>query len=343
LGKLGEPAAGGLADDVIVAVQQVKPIPWVEVHCHGGPQVVQLLMDILEARGLQPCSWPDLERLTSPDPLAAEAAVALAGAPTIRTAAILLEQYHGALARALREIEATLLGPRPADAEPFLSELVRHGSVGRHLTEPWRVVVAGAPNVGKSTLVNALAGYQRSVVAATPGTTRDVVTTRIAIDGWPVELADTAGLRSEPEELERQGIDRAEAAAARADLCLWVLDSTGPPVWPDRPLPGLRYVVNKIDLPASDAFRGPEGTIGVSAKTGEGLDRLIQALAEWLVPHPPAAGAPVPFTPALCDQVEAALGHLTAGRFAEALQALPLGRTKQHANDTLIPNRPAQT
>jgi tRNA modification GTPase len=67
--------------------------------------------------------------------------------------------------------------------------------LGRHLTRPWRVVVAGAPNVGKSSLINALAGFTRTVVTAVPGTTRDVVATAAAIDGWPVELIDTAGLR----------------------------------------------------------------------------------------------------------------------------------------------------
>jgi tRNA modification GTPase len=213
---------------------------------------------------------------------------------------------------------------RGADAEPLLAELARYSPVGRHLTEPWRVVIAGAPNVGKSTLANALAGYPRSVVAATPGTTRDVVTTRLAIDGWPVELADTAGLRRGTEELERLGIDRAEAAAVRADVCLWVLDSTAIPVWPEEPWPSLRLVVNKIDLPAAAGFRAPAGALRVSAKTGEGLDDLTAVLANWLVPDPPPAGAAVPFTPSLCNQIEEARRLCGAGRFTEAVQVLSL-------------------
>src|SRR5207244_11945531 len=101
----------------------------------------------------------------------------------------------GAVGPAVDAARAALRRGDAMEAGRLLDELARYAGVGRHLTAPWRVAVAGAPNVGKSSLVNALAGYQRSVVAPTPGTTRDVVTALLAIDGWPVELADTAGLR----------------------------------------------------------------------------------------------------------------------------------------------------
>src|SRR5205823_6640829 len=83
-------------------------------------------------------------------------------------------------------------------------------------------------NVGKSSLINALAGYQRSIVAPTPGTTRDVVRVPVALDGWPVELLDTAGLRGDAPALEAAGIEQAREQAASADLCVWVLDATVP-------------------------------------------------------------------------------------------------------------------
>src|SRR5262249_15997807 len=162
--------------------------------------------------------------------LQVKASAALARATTVRTASILLDQMHGAFDAAVSAILAALDGEGPpSSAAQMLAELADRVPLGRHLTAPWRVVIAGAPNVGKSRLVKALAGYQRSVVSPTPGTTRDVVTVRLAI-GWPIELADTAGLRDESDALEGQGIELARSRLAEADLCLWVLDSTAPPV-----------------------------------------------------------------------------------------------------------------
>jgi tRNA modification GTPase len=318
LGRLGDE----VADEVVLAVKSVAPVPWLELHGHGGREVVRFLLDLFLARGLRLCTWQEFLRLTTADALGAAAAVALASAPTTRTAAILLDQYHGALGRALEGVLAALDRGDLAAAEVGLSAITRQAALGRRLTSPWRVAVAGAPNVGKSSLVNALAGYQRSIVAPTPGTTRDVVTTRLAIDGWPIELADTAGLRSGVEPLEEEGIRQAQAAAAAADLCLWVLDASCEPDWPDAEVGAVRLVVNKVDLtPAWDLSRAG-GAVRVSCRTGEGLGGLCDALSRWLVPEPPPAGAAVPFTPQLCDGSTAALEHLRGGRVAEARAGL---------------------
>ena len=99
-------------------------------------------------------------------------------------------------------------------------------------TRPWRVVLGGAVNAGKSSLVNALVGHARSIVTAVPGTTRDLVETRIVLDGWEVDLVDTAGLRGAAEgvdAVERAGIDRAVAAAEDADLVLRIAPAGGGP------------------------------------------------------------------------------------------------------------------
>src|SRR4029453_3197945 len=101
-----------------------------------------------------------------------------------------------ALGGAVRQVVAEITREDWSDAVELLGAVLEFAELGQHLTAPWRVVLAGPPNVGKSSLINALAGYQRTIVSHVPGTTRDVVTTTTAIDGWPVELADTAGLRA---------------------------------------------------------------------------------------------------------------------------------------------------
>lgn len=314
LGRLG----GEIADEVVVTVKGTEPVPWLEVHGHGGREVVRFLIELFRDQGLQLCSWEDFLRKTTGDALSAAAAITLAEATTLRTASILLDQQQGALGAALDAIRHALEHGETAAAQEELARLARYSTVGQHLTRPWRVVVAGAPNVGKSSLVNALAGYQRSIVAATPGTTRDVVTTRLALDGWLIELADTAGQRGEVEGLEEQGIRRARAMAADADLCLWLLDGSAPPVWPGESLTVVQYVINKCDLPPAWDHAAAPGAVRVSARTGEGLGELCSIVVARLVPDPPPSGAAVPFTPRLCARIVEAQRALGGGDTAEA-------------------------
>ena len=315
LGRLGT----DLADEVVLTVKEWVPEPWVEISCHGGPEVIRWLLEALTSRGVIACSWSDFLRQVSVDPLQAEAAIALAGARTLRTAAILLDQYHGAFRAAVLAILTAFQAGDVLGAEDLLDRMARHIPLGRHLTVPWQIVLAGAPNVGKSSLLNALAGYQRSIVAPTPGTTRDVVTMSGAIDGWPVELADTAGVRSESVSLEGQGIERARAAAASADLCLWVLDASTPPVWPEPSWGPVRLVVNKVDLSAAwDLSQAPDAP-HVSALTGQGIADLCQFLSEKLVLDPPLPGAAVPFTSWLCEMVSAAHDQCRARHIEQAM------------------------
>jgi tRNA modification GTPase len=220
------------------------------------------------------------------------------------------------------EDEIEWLGNTATLGRISLAAWARNVPVGRHLVEPWKVVLAGAPNVGKSSLLNALAGYQRSIVAPTPGTTRDVVTTTVALDGWPVELADTAGLRPDAGPLEGQGIERARGAAATADLCLWVLDASSEPAWPDLAPERVLLVVNKADLPPAWDLTQAAGAVHVSARNGAGLGDLCDSIVERLVPHPPGPDEQVPFTPELCDAIEEAYAHLTAGRTDDARRVL---------------------
>ncbi|MDB5311441.1 MAG: GTPase and tRNA-U34 5-formylation enzyme TrmE [Gemmataceae bacterium] len=314
-GTFGE----GTGDEVVLSVTQIDPEMGVEVHCHGGRRVVRWVVEQFTARG---CVEP---KLGEPMPPARLAIDFLSRAPTLRTASILLDQYHGAFDRSVRAILTHLDAGRTSGAARELATLTGFAGVGRHLVDPWKVVIAGPPNVGKSSLVNALTGYQRSVVSDIAGTTRDVVTVPAAFDGWPVELADTAGLR-EAAGLEGEGVERAKRFLAAADLCVWVLDATAAD--PEGPganapsTPRTLFVVNKVDQPAGwDLSRSPDA-LRVSAATGEGIPGLAAAIARSLVPIAPSVGDAVPFTRRLADLVECARAVLSAGRPADAGQLL---------------------
>ncbi len=264
----------------------------VELHCHGGAAAVERILNQLRTLGFTVVPWQ--QALDSTDPIAHNARAALAEAQTERTAAILLDQYQGALRRALETILADLQVEDAARARWGLSELLAHSAIGQHLTRPWKVVLSGPPNVGKSSLVNALLGFSRAIVAPTPGTTRDVVTATTALLGWPVELADTAGRRRATDPLEQAGIAYAQAAADAADLVLEIVDARdGQTQIPSRPAEACLRVYNKADLLPAES-PGPTGLL-VSAHTGVGLPELQSAIIQTLVPNPPAAGAAVPF------------------------------------------------
>jgi tRNA modification GTPase len=236
----------------------------------------------------------------------------LTRAATLRVASILLDQLNGAFTRAVEAILADF-----PNTLPQLHRLAELAPLGRRLTNPPRVVIAGPPNVGKSSLLNALAGYQRSIVSPTAGTTRDVVGVELAFDGWPVRVSDTAGLRAAGEQLEAAGIELAERELAAADLVVWVVDNTDPqPTLPPHDFNGrLLAVVNKSDQSAAWADQRANGLLRVSAETGAAVPQLVGEIVRRLFPVVPQPGEAVPFTPELCDVVErAAAGDIESLR-----------------------------
>jgi tRNA modification GTPase len=286
-GKDGEPVVfRRMADDAV------------QLHCHGGLAAVARIESALAARGCQRLAWRDWVNRSHEDTIQAAARLALADARTERVAAVLLDQYHGALRRALDAIRVAMTEGDNGAARSMIDALLTWATFGEHLIRPWRVVLAGRPNVGKSSLLNAMLGYRRAIVHDTPGTTRDVVTADTAIDGWPVELSDTAGLRGGEDPIERAGVERAETQLTEADLIVLIFDAAESWCDADRELvaswPSALVVHNKRDLAPKPTAR-PAGLL-VSAATGEGIEELLRAIADRLVPLLPPPGAAVPWT-----------------------------------------------
>jgi tRNA modification GTPase len=320
LGRWSDPAGPG--EELVVARRSLQDL---EVHCHGGVAAVRVIVDSLVALGCREVPWQELAAARAPDLVTAEALAALAAAPTERTAAVLLDQHRGALAAAVARLQAELLRGATTTAREELERLLRGATLGLHLTRPWRVVLVGRANVGKSSLINAWLGYQRSIVWDQPGTTRDVVTAYTALEGWPVELADTAGLRDSPDPLEAAGEAQARQHLEAADAVILAFDRTQP--WTDddarllRTWPDAVVVRTKCDLPPAGAEERPAG-IRTSARIGAGLDDLTRAVVARLVPEPPGPGMAVPFTARQVEILRAATAALQAGDVRGAVAAL---------------------
>ena len=188
-------------------------------------------------------------------------------------------------------------------ARQRIDVLLAREALGRRLTGPWSVVLAGRANVGKSSLLNALAGYRRAIVHPAPGTTRDAVAIPTAIDGWPVELCDTAGLRATDEAVEQAGIDRARQRLGQADLVVLVADRSVPWLAEDRascssgPRP-CWFTTSATYRPCPASGRRACRPVPLR---GEGIEVLLATIARRLVPDPPPPGAAVPF---LSEQAE---------------------------------------
>jgi tRNA modification GTPase len=323
LGRMG----AGLGDEV-VAVWLKTAVPAVELQCHGGTAAVALVLEALESAGAKRGQGWALPGLDFPrgDALAALALVDLPLAKTVTTAEILLAQAQGALTAEIARL-GELVEDEPAAAQAGLESLIERGSVGLRLLSGWKVVIAGRPNVGKSRLLNALSGFSRAIVDHEPGTTRDVVTFQTAFGGWPVELADTAGLRGTDDAVENMGIERSRQELQMADLVSLVLDRSEGLRPFDRQLiattKGALLVANKSDLPsawvAADAGLGGHEVVTVSAERGDGMESLVAAIIERLVPNPPYPGEPVPFRHAQVDALVKARGDLLDGERSAAV------------------------
>lgn len=270
----------------------------VEIHCHGGEAAVQRVLADLSKVGFTIVDWRE-QVLIGQGLIAAECQDVLSRTSTWRTTRIALEQANGLLKNAFLKLNVLITGAQSA-FDQQLDDLLRWADFGMRLSTPWDVVLTGRPNVGKSSLINALLGYHRAIVFDQPGTTRDVVTGETAFDGWPVILSDTAGIRANCEGLEAAGISLARKRLQTADVRLLLLDLSEPPTVDDEVLlqewPDALVVGHKADLHDRWQNRLPDRAIRVASTTGLGIVQLQQALIERLVPNVPMTGTPIPVT-----------------------------------------------
>lgn len=295
-----------------------------EVHCHGGHAAVQRIVSDLTRVGCERVAWPTQWSLASGAASAprssddeitieetggltpprspnreSEFADALSQATTMRTAAWIVGQT-GRLSAAISRLQRFAAAGQRDEIVAMLDGILRWSQFGRHLTQPWSVVLAGRPNVGKSSLINALVGYERSIVFDQPGTTRDVVTAETVFDGWPIRLSDTAGQRGSADELESSGIARAREALSVADCPVLVIDVSQSPQPDDFQLlqewPQALIVVHKIDLPNRWLNQLPSQAIYVSSLQRTGLSELSNEIVRRLIPELPPSHAVIPLT-----------------------------------------------
>jgi tRNA modification GTPase len=304
----------------------------VEIHSHGGAAAVQRILTDLMQRGCETVDWSE-QCQSATSILVREHAAALSRATTVRAAAWIATQA-GQFERAISNLADLLVRGEWTALQQAADQILRWAKFGLHLTRPWTVVLAGRPNVGKSSLINALLGFERSIVFDQPGTTRDVLTAETVLDGWPIRLQDTAGLRGSDDELESAGISRARSALADADCPVILIDVSQLPQPDDLSLlsawSNAILVGHKSDLPDVWGFQLPPRAIRVSSLRGTGLRELSSEIIQQLVPELPSEESVIPLTERQVDLLSRAQEASRGGDpsdLAETLRAL-IGRDR---------------
>lgn len=275
-----------------------------ELQCHGGTLVTaQLYEAVLSAgaRAADPGEFTHRAFLRGKmDLTQAEAVMDVIRASTPRALHAAQEQLGGRLGSAIQEIRTDILGT-VAHLEAYIDfpeegidphvgtqlradidrvrlkieSLLSTSREGRILREGVRLVLCGAPNAGKSSLLNRLLGFERAIVSAIPGTTRDTIEEFASLHGLPFRITDTAGVRETSDVIEKEGVDRARQAIERADVVVHLVDACEPR--PEPFSPDEIFVLNKIDL-LGDA--PVSSGLGISCLTGAGIEDLVSAIVE---------------------------------------------------------------
>jgi tRNA modification GTPase len=323
-GTIIEPLNGRIIDEVLV-VFMASPKTYtredvVEIHCHSSFLVLQSILELIFQQGVEPAQPGEFTKRAflngRIDLTRAEAVIDILAAKTRKGIDIAQEQLAGALyervdtiRRALREMRALvevsidfpdedveiidrdklLVQMRKEVAEP-VDYLLRCAEQGKIYREGVSAVIVGRPNVGKSSLLNALLQEDRALVTAVPGTTRDSIEEHIDVMGMPVRIVDTAGIRDDADEVEELGIQRAKRLVNQADVILFMVDGATAVAEEDHRLfqsishKTVIIVMNKIDLVGDGLIAGPGSfpdelpLVRISAKMNTGTDELKHLL-----------------------------------------------------------------
>ena len=326
-GQVVAPDRGEVLDDALLLVFHA-PHSYtgensVEIQCHGGSQAARRILDALitaGARQAEPGEFTKRAFLNDKiDLTQAEAVLDLIHARSERAARLATAQLEDALGQRIRalyhsllavaaDIEAMLDFPddelpqsvtkdvsdRLASISAEIQALLDTWQEGHVLREGARIVIAGAPNVGKSTLLNLLAGRDRAIVSPHPGTTRDTIEESVILQGYPMQLVDTAGLRDAPCEIEQEGIRRTRHALSQADLCICLVDAsqnlseTEKSFIQDHDPEKILVLLNKTDLGQKIRPENMPGidAISISLKKSPPIDEISAKIVKKTVGNP---------------------------------------------------------
>ena len=316
-GHVVDPASGERVDEALLLLMRAPRSftreDVVEFHCHGGLEAVRRVQELVGAAGARPAGPGEFSQRAflngRLDLTRAEAIVEMINARSRRAAALAMAGLDGGLQQRIAALRQRLLDPLAElearldfedDLPPLdpaavtaalrevrdeLGQLVREARQGQLLREGLRVAIVGRPNVGKSSLLNRLSRRERAIVTDLPGTTRDLLESELVLDGVPLTLLDTAGIRPSDDPVERLGIARSKEALAAADAVLLLFDLGAGWTAADAELRSLvpegvplLVVGNKADLAPAPSPAPSPADVAISACTGDGVDGLVGLL-----------------------------------------------------------------
>ena len=329
-----------------------------ELQCHGSPTVLRAALDELFALGARQAAPGEFTKRAflygRMELCAAEAVADIIDAETVECAKNAAGQLSGAISRkvdgiysALTDISShyhAVLDYPDEDIEDFqlesyegsltsalteLERLLQSHERGKLMTGGIPAAIAGRPNAGKSSLLNALLGYDRAIVTAIPGTTRDTIEEKLRIGRLTLRLIDTAGLRDTDDEVERLGVERSRAAMSKAELVIAVVDGSGEITDEDREViaqaeaaPKGIVVLSKRDIAEPDAeITTALPVVSLSSVTGDGMDELERVIAEQF-PLPEVPAGEILTNVRQADAVKRAIEYMRS-----ALDAMRAGMT----------------